>query len=103
MWVRGLCDECNNRAGSLYDLAYADFADQVELLSTPLARSLAVVQGEPPSVRFAPGLVVRSVLYGMFAINLRLRHLFPELARDLLEESTPARDGWRGRRRSPCG
>jgi hypothetical protein len=26
MWVYGLCGECNNRAGSLYDQAYADLA-----------------------------------------------------------------------------
>lgn len=89
LWVRGLCDDCNNRAGSRYDLAYADFASQVRRLSTPIARSLPVLRGEAPAARFAPGLVVRSVLYGMFAINLRLRHLFPELARDLLDEKHP--------------
>lgn len=36
---------------------------------------------------FAPGLVTRSVLYSMFAINTRLRLLLPDLARSLLEET----------------
>jgi hypothetical protein len=89
MWVRGLCAECNNRAGVAYDRAYADFAQQVMRLSTSTARRLAVIQGEPPAVSFAPGLVAWCVMYGMFGINLRLRILFPELARDLTGERVP--------------
>ena len=88
MWVRGLCEACNNRAGNLYDVPFADFAEQVELLSSPTARRLAVIQGEVPGARFAPGLVSRAVLFGMFAINPRLRVLFPELADDLKNETT---------------
>src|SRR5689334_15958501 len=34
MWVRGLCEDCNNRAGNHFDNPYADFARQVERLST---------------------------------------------------------------------
>lgn len=89
MWVRGLCADCNNLAGVAYDRAYADFAGQVTLLSTPTARRLAVIPGEAPAARFAPGLVARCVLFGMFAVNLRLRVIFPELAHDLLHETSP--------------
>lgn len=89
MWVRGLCEDCNNRAGSAFDEAYGDFARDVGRLSTPIAQALAVVQSEPPAVRFAPGLVSRAALYGMFAINPRLRILFPELASDLVHEVRP--------------
>lgn len=66
---------------------YADFARQVERLSTPTARQLAVIGGEAPAAQLAPGLVSRAVLFGLFAINPRLRVLFPELADDLNHES----------------
>lgn len=89
MWVRGLCEDCNNQAGNTYDVPYADFAEQVERLSSPTAKRLAVIRGEVPGARFAPGLVSRAVLFGMFAINPRLRVLFPELADDLRNEPTP--------------
>lgn len=89
MWVRGLCEDCNSQAGKSYDAAYADFALQVGRLSTPTARRLALIPGEPPGARFAPGLVSRAVLFGMYAINPRLRVLFPELAHDLKSEPTP--------------
>jgi hypothetical protein len=87
MWVRGLCQDCNNRAGTVYDLPYADFAKQVARLSNPTATRLAVIRGEAPGALFAPGLVSRGVLFGMFAINPRLRVLFPELADDLKNET----------------
>lgn len=83
MWVRGLCFDCNNRAGRAFDLAYADFANQVSRLTTPTVATLQVIPSEPPGVGFAPGLTARSVLFGMFAINPRLRVIFPELAYDL--------------------
>lgn len=56
MWVRGLCYDCSHLSGRVYDGAYADFADQVGRLSRPLASRLQVIPGEPPGVRFAPGL-----------------------------------------------
>lgn len=89
MWVRGLCEDCNNRAGNGYDVPYADFAKQVSLLSSPTARRLAIIPSEAPGARFAPGLVSRAVLFGMFAINPRLRVLFPELAEFLANETRP--------------
>lgn len=89
MWVRGLCTTCNERSGKLFDRAYADFSIQVSRLMTPVARALTVIPGEAPAARFAPGLVARCVLYGMFAVNPRLRTIFPELARDLLSEKYP--------------
>lgn len=87
MWVRGLCADCNNEAGNAYDVPYADFAKQIERMSSPTARRLAVIQGEAPGAVFAPGLVSRAVLFGMFAINPRLRVLFPELADDLKNDA----------------
>jgi hypothetical protein len=90
MWVRGLCENCNNRAGITYDVPYADLADQVARLSTRVARRLAVIPGEPPGATFAPGLASRAVLFGMFAINPRLRVLFPELAHNVQNEPVPS-------------
>jgi hypothetical protein len=89
MWVRGLCYDCNHLSGRAYDWPYADFAAQVGRLSTPIATHLQVIPGEPPGVFFAPGLVARCVLYGMFAINPRLRIIFPSLAYDLVHEQPP--------------
>lgn len=86
MWVRGLCAHCNSRAGLYFDTAYADFAKQVRKLTTRRARELQLPWGDTPAVLFAPGLVSRSILFGMFAIHPRLRLLFPELAADLLSE-----------------
>jgi hypothetical protein len=87
--VRGLCERCNHLAGRMYDQPYADFASDVRNLSTAAARRLAVMPGEPPPVFFAPGLVARCVIFGMFAINPRLRIVFPHLAEDLLREDPP--------------
>jgi len=86
MWVRGLCYECSHRSGRSYDAAYADFAEQVTRLSSPTARHLQLIPGEPPGARFAPGLVARCVLLGMFAIHPRLRLIFPRLADRLANE-----------------
>lgn len=91
MWVRGLCEDCNNHAGNLYDVPYADFAHRIQRMSTPIARDLAVVRGQAPAVEFAPGLVSRAVMFGMFAINPRLRILFPELADDLKPDTAGSR------------
>jgi len=82
MWVRGLCEECNNRAGRKYDLPYADFAHAV-LRFLRMTNSGLWTPTAVPAVRVAPGLVARSVLSGMFAIHPRLRIIFPELAHDL--------------------
>lgn len=89
VWVRGLCERCNHLSGSTYDSAYADFAAQVGRLTSPRALRLQVIPGEPPAARFAPGLVARCVLYSMFAINPRLRVLYPDLAYDLCHETVP--------------
>lgn len=89
MWVRGLCERCNNLAGTVYDNAYADFAAQVARLTSPIALRMQVIPGEPPGARFAPGLVARCVLYSMFAINPRLRILYPDLAYGMSHETAP--------------
>lgn len=84
MWVRGLCADCNGRAGRNYDLPYADFAHAVMRFLRMTSRNFWVSSGDVPAVPVAPGLVVRSVLYGMFAVHPRLRLIFPELAGDLV-------------------
>ncbi len=90
LWVRGLCEDCNNWAGRASDLAYADFAAQVRRLTSTSARTLLVTPyGDPPAATFAPGLVARCVMFGMFAIHPRLRFIFPELAQDLHGEASP--------------
>lgn len=86
LWVRGLCPKCNSRCGGVYDKAYADFQRQIKRATTATARQLAVIPGEAPNVRFAPGAVARCVLYGMFAINPGLRVRYPALAQQLAEE-----------------
>lgn len=86
MWVRGLCVDCNKRSGRYFDNPYADFAQQVDRLAPATAARLTAHRSTAPPVKFAPGLVARSVLYGMFAINPRLRILFPDLAHDLAHE-----------------
>lgn len=86
MWVRGLCRACNSRCGGDYDKAYADFSHQVRRLTTPGAQRLAIRPGSVPDVRFAPGAVVRCVLYGMFALNSGMRARYPLLAHQLATE-----------------
>lgn len=83
MWVRGLCGACNSMAGGRYDRAYADFALALRPWVSGSARRLAA-GSEVPAVRLAPGLVTKSVLYGMHAISPNLRTKFPQLAVDLL-------------------
>lgn len=86
MWVRGLCKACNSRCGGEYDRAYADFSTQVQRLTTLGARRLAIHPGAVPDVRFAPGAVIRCVLYGMFALNSGLSTRYPSLAQQLATE-----------------
>lgn len=91
LWVRGLCEQCNNLAGRTCDKAYADFATQVTRMSTPLARTLQVIPNEAPGVFFSPHLVAKCVLFGMFSIHPRLRIIFPDLAKDLAQNSDVVR------------
>lgn len=87
LWIRGLCNKCNSRAGSHFDKPYADFAVQMSRFTVLPTLGSAIIHAQAPPVRFAPGLVGRSVLYGMFALNARMRELFPELADDLCDET----------------
>lgn len=91
LWVRGLCEDCNNFAGRRYDEAYADFASSIHRLVRPSSQRLLVRSAEAPPVLFAPGLVSRCVLVGMFAIHPRLRHILPQLADDLRAEERTLR------------
>jgi hypothetical protein len=86
MWLKGLCAECNSLAGARYDDAYADFSRRIQsYLRMPREFHLADRSGAP-AVSVAPGLVARSVMFGMFAISPNLRIMFPELADQLRDE-----------------
>ncbi|WP_435090675.1 hypothetical protein [Micromonospora aurantiaca (nom. illeg.)] len=83
LWLRGLCAECNSLAGARYDDAYADFARRLRSYNR-LPSHFHFPESQPtPPVSVAPGLVARSVMFGMFAISPNLRVIFPELAEDL--------------------
>lgn len=97
MQVRGLCVDCNNLAGRTCDLAYADFARQIRARRSSSLRVPMIQPTEPPLAMFAPGLVARSVLMGMFAIAPQLRVVLPEVAHDLLHAPRAVR--WPGRTR----
>lgn len=86
MWLRGLCEPCNNLAGRRYDLAYGEFAKSLIRHARFGNRLHLTRPWEPPPVGVAPGLVSRSVLFGFFAISPNLRVIFPELASDLRVE-----------------
>lgn len=83
MWLRGLCGDCNSLAGGHYDTAYADFARRLRTHARIVENPDAWDRFSAPAVSVAPGLVARSVMFGMFAISPRLRILFPDLAEDL--------------------
>lgn len=77
-----LCSDCNNLTSARADPAYIDFHKQVATVRAPAARRVLIEPSSLP-VSVAPGLVARSVLIGMFAINDRLQESFPALARGL--------------------
>jgi hypothetical protein len=80
MSVYGLCEPCNHATHDRADPAYADFHRHIERLLRPAARRLLTpASGLPADV--APGLVARSVLAGMFAVNPDLYDRYPVLAR----------------------
>lgn len=91
LWVRGLCNACNQLAGRRYDQAYGDFARALTSANSAQARGLSVPTSHAPPVRLAPGLVSRCILIGMFAMHPRLRHIFPALADDLRTEEPALR------------
>lgn len=76
LWVRGLCEACNQLAGRRYDHAYGDFARALTTASRARAPGLIVSPSHVPPVQLAPGLASRCILIGMFAIHPRLRHIF---------------------------
>ncbi|MFC0678294.1 hypothetical protein ACFFGH_10625 [Lysobacter korlensis] len=81
IWVYGLCMDCNSLSGGRYDRAYADFAAGIERWFSVAGR---VWHPDMPAIRLAPGLVTRSVLYGMLAISPNTRVMRPSLAEQLL-------------------
>lgn len=83
--VYGLCFDCNNLTSGKADPAYLDFHARVIAAWKPSVQRLLTHRGELP-VRVAPGLVARSVLAGMCAINDRLQEHFPDLAQGLLHD-----------------
>lgn len=74
------------------DPAYADFHRRVAAALSPLARRLLLDANHLP-VPVAPGLVARSVLVGMFAINDSLQDMFPDVAEGLRNSAQPLRLG----------
>jgi hypothetical protein len=85
MWVFGLCEACNNRAGFLYDLAYADFANGLWSWYS-VGQRLQIPSGVP-ALTLAPGRVARSILYGLMAISPQVQVMHPSLGRELLAGS----------------
>lgn len=88
--VYGLCRDCNALTSDKADPAYIDFHRRVSSVLGENVQLLLVEPGQLP-VRVAPGLVARSVLAGMFAINDRLQDHFPDVARGLREKSDDLR------------
>lgn len=87
--VYGLCERCNHQTSVRADPAYIDFHLRLAgLLDTGIR--LLQHSGDLP-VRVAPGLVARSVLAGMFAVNDRLYDRYPELAKGLRTDSPDLR------------
>jgi hypothetical protein len=88
--VFGLCFDCNNLTSGAADPAYIDFHNAVTRYWSPTMRRLLI---EPTAVPapVAPGLIARSVLVGMFAINDRLQDHFPVLARGLRDDDPDLR------------
>lgn len=82
--VYGLCRDCNNLTSDKADPAYTEFHRRMSNVLGGQARRLSMNPRQLP-VRVAPGLVARSVLAGMFAINDRLQEHLPELAQGLLD------------------
>lgn len=76
--VYGLCEECNHVTSVKADPAYAEFHRRV----TRIHGRRVLIPADLPA-RVAPGLVARSVLAGMFAINSDLYQRAPELARGI--------------------
>lgn len=83
LWLRGLCAECNSLAGARYDDAYAEFSNRLRSYMQVSLRSYFALPSGAPAVSVAPGLVARSVMFGMFAISPNLRIMFPDLAEQL--------------------
>ncbi len=88
--VYGLCTDCNGLTSGREDPAYIDLHNRVTQLRTGAVRRLLVDAKDLPA-RVAPGLVARSVLAGMFAINDDLEDRFPRLARGLRERESDLR------------
>lgn len=91
LWIETICKGCNNLAGIRFDRAYADFADRLQ----PFVRAHGVrvpwQAGSVPPVNVAPGLVARSMLYGLLAVNPRIREEFPEFAADVVDDVSDLR------------
>lgn len=83
--VYGLCRDCNELTSDKADPAYIDLHRRVSTVLGGNVQRLLVEPGQLP-VRMAPGLVARSVLAGMFAINDRLQGDLPDLAQGLREK-----------------
>jgi hypothetical protein len=88
LWMYGLCSECNGVRQPPFERAYKDFAGQLKGLwvrsNALLVPNLVAI----PDVILQPGAVARAVLIGMYAMNPRLRFLYPGVAEALVEGET---------------
>lgn len=84
LWVRGLCQRCNNFAGR-YDGAYAQFANAVRQ-AIPAAHPVALPThvSRFPDVTVRPAAVARSILIAMHALAPHLRQIHPAVAAALI-------------------
>lgn len=91
LWIETICTDCNSLAGAKFDGAYADFSRRLRpFTETPGAR-LDLNHGSVPPVNVAPGLVSRSMLCGLLAVNPQIRSEFPGLAAQLLDDDAELR------------
>lgn len=88
LFIESLCRDCNSWAGARYDGAYSDFAHRLEFATNSAALFLP---RDVPPVSLAPGLVSRSILIGLMAVNPRIRVNYPMLADQLLDEDPEIR------------
>jgi hypothetical protein len=89
LWLRTICQPCNNLA-SKYDDSYGAFADSLRPHVDQHPLTLITVNGVPP-IAVAPGRVARSVLHGMVALAPSFHLVHGQFLRDLLRDGDDIR------------
>lgn len=83
--VYGLCSRCNHSTSDRADVAYLDFHRRLKAALSSTSQRLLLDPRSLP-VRLSPGLVARSVLSGLFAVNDRMHEHYPALAAGLRDK-----------------